>query len=69
MVWTPLYAFKYYTYFYYVTDVLEREGCGKKMFTEVIDGIHVGVTVNELLHHAFHCQPGGQDQGRGPVDL
>lgn len=35
--------------------------------TEIIDGVHVGVTVDELIHHALHRQPGSQDQRRGAV--
>lgn len=33
------------------------------IFTEIIDGIHISMAVDELIHHALHCQPGSQDQG------
>ena len=35
--------------------------------TGVIDGVGVGVAVDELVHHALHRQPGGQDQRGGSV--
>lgn len=38
-------------------------GVKQKSFTEIIDCIDVSMTVNQLLHHALHCQPGSQDQG------
>lgn len=38
-----------------------------KPLTEIVNGIHVGVTVDELVHHALHRQTGSQDQGRGAI--
>lgn len=39
---------------------------GKKR-TEVVNGVDVSVAGDELLHHALHGQPGGQDQRGGAV--
>lgn len=35
--------------------------------TDFVDSVDVCVAGDELLHHALHCQAGGQDEGRGAV--
>ena len=37
------------------------------VLTVVVHSIDVRVTVDQLLHHALHGQPGSQDEGRGAV--